>query len=174
MSVNAAIEQLLADTDNWEEPAQEIIDNCNHISRDLPLVFWRSSHIKSDGDVITGQASGQGNVTIRDKPKDEYKEFVFGRSYERVGYFKVWKERNGNLGIRHWWKSDFETKSPDDHGPPEYCLGFDEKTLRPKYFCVVRELLIFRFLGLNFSREYLEPIYGTPEKKYRLWVLRSS
>jgi hypothetical protein len=172
MQVNAAIEQLLAGTDQWEERAQVIVNNCKHIPPKSLLVIDYSSTTKSDGESITGHAPGQGNVTIHDKPTDEHKEFVFGKPHERIGYFKVWKERRGELGIKHWWKADLGTKSLDDVGPPEHYLGFDKDTFRPKYFCVVRERLIFSIPGLRLSREYLEPIYGVPEKINRAWVLR--
>jgi hypothetical protein len=171
MEVNAAIERLLQGSQHWEEDAAAIISNCNQIPVRGKLVIEGSLSKRSDGESITGDTPGMGNVTLKDKPAEVRKEFLFGRTQERIGYFKVWKEADGVISFTHWWKADLTTQGLGQK-PDQYFLGYDGKTLRPTYFAVKFERVVLNLILVTLSRIFLEPIYGEADVCAIGWVLR--
>lgn len=170
--VNAAIEQLLAGTESWEEHARVIIRNCHELHPKKMVGLSIGSLPGKDEESITGHSPGVGNVTVKDEQKKEREGVEFGIYRERIGYFKVWRQRGTEIGLKYWWKADLETQNPDEpEQTPEYYLGYDKETLQPKYFGVEREKKVMRFLMGTLYRVYLEPMYGEVKYPSRGWSL---
>lgn len=172
MAVNAAIEQLLGGTDQWQEQARIIVHNCHEIPRKGVVAFQYSRNSTSNEGPVTGHSPGHGDISVHNKPKTEHKEYSFGVARERVGYYKIWKENAGELGITPWWKADLTTQGPNDSNLTEYFLGYDEKTLEPEYFGIARERPIIEW-PINLSRVYLETMHGRTDRINRGWMHRS-
>ena len=161
MLVNAAIEKLTAGSDSSGEAARIIVAAC----ASLPcrnIVSIEASNKSSKNDSFMGHTK-HGDVTIKDEKAEETKEWSVCIHKERVGYYKVWKMKEGQLCIQYFWKSDITTQPIDeDSAPPCYYLGYN--SANPLYFGVEVKipLLHFHFLGLEltFYRAEISLIHG--------------
>jgi hypothetical protein len=166
LAVNAAIEKLLAGTDKWEEHARIIIRNCHLLRpRGYIVLGVGPTTVETDEEIVTGHCPEGSDISIHDTPRKETREWEFGISRERIGYFKVWRERDSEIGIQHWWKASMGTRSPEDPGPLEYFLGYDKTNLEPMYFGAEHEEPVFTFVGMEFYRIRLEVIHGAAGRK---------
>lgn len=163
MAVNAAIEKLIARADDDGEAARVVVDYGSKLKKSGPVQIEYASSTKSSGDEVSGYPPGQGEITIKDKEREEQKEWALGVHKDRVGYFRLWKEREGQLQFHHFWKSSITTKPIDGEGPEEYHLGYDPASLEPKYLGIRRKRIVVTLwlgISLEISRFYLEQIYG--------------
>jgi hypothetical protein len=167
MAVNAAIEKLITQTDEDGESARTVIQYGSKLKKSGRVQLEYSSNTKSSGEEVSGYSPGQGEITIKDKERDEQKEWAFGVNKDRIGYFRLWKEEEGLLQFHHFWKSSITTKPIDDEGPDEYHLGYDSHSLEPKYLGIKRKRIVLTLwfgITLEISRFYLEQVYGTVPK----------
>lgn len=163
MMVNAAIEKLIARSDEDGQAARIVVEYGSKLKKSGKVKIEYLSNTKSSGDEISGYSPGQGEITIKDKEREEQKEWAYGVHKDRVGYFRLWKEKEGLLQFHHFWKSSITTKSIDDEGPDEYRLGYNPTSLEPKYLGILRKRVVLTlWLGitLEISRYYLEQVYG--------------
>ncbi len=124
MAVNAAMEKLVARADEDGEAARVVVEYGSKLKKSSRVQVEYASSTKSSGDEVSGYSPGQGEITIKDKEREEEKEWAFGVHKDRVGYFRLWKEEEGQLQFHHFWKSGITTKPIDDEGPEEYHLGY--------------------------------------------------
>ena len=165
MAVNAAIEQLVARSDESGEAARTVIAYGHTLKKAGKLKIILSSNTTTSGDSISGHTAEHGEVSIEEPEHQEHKEWAYGINKDRVGHYRLWKEGDGLLIFHHFWKSTITTQGPDDEDPEEYHLAYDPGSLEPNYLGVERKRVVLA-LGRYFviSRRYLEPIYGTIEK----------
>lgn len=163
MAVNAAIEKLIARADDDGEAARVVVAYGSRLKKSGPVSIEYASITKSSGDEVSGYSPGHGDISIKDNEREERKEWAFGVHKDRVGHFRLWKEKEGLLQFHHFWKSDTTTQSVDGEAPEEYHLGYDPFSLEPKYLGVCRKRIVATFwfgLSVKISREFLEEIYG--------------
>lgn len=163
LMLNAAIERLIAREDDDCSAMRTVIAYGSKLSRGNHASFEGSLDLKSSGDAVSGHTAEQGNVTIEDKDKEVHKECAFGIRKERIGHFKIWKEREGLIMFHHFWKSDIATQVEKEDMPEVYHLGYDEKTFEPEYFGYEHARTIFLcwfLLWIRFKWFGLKLIYG--------------
>lgn len=165
MAVNAALEKLIAREDADGDAAKIVIAYGAKLRCSSRVQVEIATHTKSSGDAVSGHAPGQGDVTVTDKEKDEYKEWMYGSHKDRVGKYRLWKQVEGILYFHHFWKSSIATQGDEDEMPDQYQLEYDPDTLEPKSFGVQREKSVFSLGFLRIVRTYIEPIYGRVEAK---------
>ena len=164
MAVNAAIERLIAQTDEDGEAARTVIAYGAKLKRSKAIQIRYSSDAQSGGDSVSGYSPGHGDISIEDKERSEHKEWSFGVYKDRIGHYRLWKESEGLLKFHHFWKSDITTKAPDDAGPDQFHLGYDQASQELRYLGVLRQRVLCQLhLGLTVKIVwlYLERIYGT-------------
>jgi hypothetical protein len=167
MEVNAAIEKLIMRADDNGEAAKVVVEYGSKLQKSGRVVIQYSSTTTSSGDEVSGYSPGHGEITISDKKREENKEWAFGIHKDRVGYFRLWKSKEGELRFHHFWKSSAATKSIDSEGPEIYCLGYDPVSFEPKYLCIEHEEVLFTLwfgVAIEIFRLYREQIYGTVPK----------
>ena len=74
------------------------------------------------GSTVSGQTPEHGTVKVEDE-KTERREFEKGVIQERVGFYKLTRQKN-LLVISHFWKSDLGTQSETELAP-EWALALD-------------------------------------------------
>jgi len=131
MLVNAAIERLINKNASGED-AMVVIKFCENfpVKKGLAIQYTSDS---TDQSNVTG-ATEHGDIKIESSEK-KHTEFDFGIKKERVGYYKVWKEKKNVLAIQYYWKSDTSTES-ESGPPPEYRLAYN-KDLSPRFFAQI-------------------------------------
>lgn len=162
MAVNAAIEKLIGRMDDDGQAAQVVVAYGSQLKKSNSLQMEYTRTNKSSGDKVSGYSPGLGEVTIHDAKREEHREWSSGVHKDRVGYYRLWKEKDGLLVLHHFWKSSIATQVTDDD-PEVYHLGYNPVSLEPLYFGVQRERIVCRvWLGctLEISRLCLEQIYG--------------
>lgn len=167
MIVNAAIERLIARSDEDSSAAAVVINYGSKIrlaSSCVQLDF--SARSKDTNEHTSGYSPGIGEIEATREGPDAQKEFTFGIYKDRVGYYRLERIKEGLILFHHFWKSDQATNA-DGTSPDVYYLGYDPKTLMPKYLGILRERTALRlWIGttIEFTKQYLEPVYGTVPK----------
>ncbi len=163
MTVNAAIERLIARADEDSEAAGIVIAYGSRLKESKYFQIEHRSGIKHYCGEVSGYSPDQGEITIKDEGRKEQKERSLGIYKVRVGHFQLWKQCDGLLKFCHSGKSSITTKPIDGDGSEEYHLCYDVVSLEPEYLGVLRKRVIVTLWLLNtieVSRLYLEQIYG--------------
>lgn len=161
MEVNAAIEKLIARSEDSRAAAQIVIQYGDGLRTSARFQVEASSSKTSRGPKVFGYSPGHGNVTIEDKEKEETQEFVFGVYKDRVGHYRLWKVGQGLLSFHHFWKSGLTTRGSSGSDPDVYRLGYDQQSLLFTFLGIERARIIFNLGFLQIHFRYLEPILGT-------------
>lgn len=158
MEVNAAIERVIAGSDEMVESLRIIISYGHKLKKNTFGFEYTSN--QTSGGSVSGYAEGVGNVGVDEDEREEVVEHSWGLSKERVGFYKLWKDASGRLVFQYFWRSDVSTQVSGEI-PDEYYLAYNEKTLEPLYLGVLRDKVVFPlWIGLYFFLTYLKPIYG--------------
>lgn len=165
MLVNAAIEKVIAVADDDGSSARIVIEYGSKLKQAGLLQVERTKISGPSGGGISGVSPGYGKVDFNqgDTDNSESVESNFGIEKDRVGYYRLWKEKDGLLKFHHFWKSDLSTEGSDGEKPNEYWLGYCPITLDPKFFGVVQTRWVFSIaLGATYKvgGNYLHQIYG--------------
>ncbi|HSE35476.1 MAG TPA: hypothetical protein VLB83_05140 [Candidatus Paceibacterota bacterium] len=166
MLINAAIEKLLAQSDESYEAARVVIDYGQRLKSASATQLEIASRAHDSHEHTSGYSPGIGEINLEHDTPTEQREYTFGISRDRVGYYRLWKQKEGQICFQHYWKSDANT-NPGDDTSDIYYLGYCTKKLEPKYFGIFRERVAFRlWIGhtIEFTRHYLEPIFGEMPK----------
>ncbi|MEK7612214.1 MAG: hypothetical protein AAB407_02645 [Patescibacteria group bacterium] len=168
IAVNAAIEVLISQNDENGEAARTVIAYGSELQRSGFVTFESVKSTKSSGKKMSGYSPGHGDVPIQDQERKERKEWQFGIHKERIGYFRLWKEDEGELCFHHFWQSSIATKSCANRDPDVYVLGYETTSLQMEYFAIERLKTIWTFsIGrrtYTVQLLYLEEIYGKSPK----------
>jgi hypothetical protein len=159
ISLNGFIERLIDSSGSDQEAREAIVEFANSMKGSSHLQF--RGLIQKPGGTFTGQTPEHGSVQV-DDDKPETKEFSRGTVQERVGYYKVWKQKDW-VHISHFWKSDVETAS-DAEMSQQWVLALD-RTGNPQWFGERGLKHIYTFkLGsviiLDVGREMFEERWG--------------
>jgi hypothetical protein len=160
--VGAALYKIATGADEDGEAVKIVIAYGSKLKKSLPFEVGFSSYDKSNGSPVSAHTQEHGQVTIRDE-REKNIEKSFGVHKERIGLYRLWKDREGLLRFHHFWKSDMTT-SNGGKKPPEFAIGYNKKSLAMKYIGVLCEKKIsFHLWPVEFSVEldYFKPIYDT-------------
>jgi len=141
--INAAIEALLENPADTEAAA--VIIQFGSTLPDSDRISYESTTItKTSGDSATGHTQEQGNVSV---PHDheEKKEYSRGVSFERAGFYKIWRQ-NDRIIFQDFWKADITTQGTGEQ-PPEYSVLYDQADLEYKDLCIEIDKKRFVFGG---------------------------
>ena len=159
IELNGHIERLIESNGHDAEARAAIVEFALGMKASASFQF-RGLYQKPGG-TVSGQTPQHGSVEIKDD-HPETKEFTTGSVQERVGYYKIWRQKNW-IHISHFWKADVETQSEvedaqqwvlalDANDAPEW---FGERGLKHLY-----TLTMTRVLRINFSQEMFEERWG--------------
>lgn len=165
LALNGALARL---TEAWDENAAMLVVEFGSKLPKEGLISCETVKCHRDEGSITGYTQEQGNVTIRASQSEEIREINWGVKKERIGFFRLWKAREGALEFHHFWASNIaiESENPENR-PPRYILEYDPKTLTPSSLAVRNRKDVLRWCGIwgevAIVHEYLVSMYGKPK-----------
>jgi hypothetical protein len=169
-ALNSYIERLIDAKGHDEEARQVLAEFGSRLSTSKVSV---EGVIKHSGDKFSGQTPQHGQIQIEDD-KEQTKEFSAGGQQERVGYFKLAREKyqkERRISITHFWKADLETMSEVEL-PQQWVLATDQEGV-PLWFGErgmkhITTLRMTKFVGLAISREMFRESWGpSPETDHK-------
>lgn len=179
LELNSAIETMIAGNDHDATAAATII--AYGATLNAQSIEWSiQSTWRNFPRWLRGFVPGVGNVDLKDE-RENMVTHEFGTRKERVGYYRIWKKREGLIRFHHYWASDTTTKS-DHSRPTDYYLFYAPQDLSP--LCVAldcttptlrRVEIPIPFtktkIGVTFivKRVRLQPIHGTLPVEYKHW-----
>lgn len=117
--------------------------------------------VQTPGSGFSGQTPQHGQVKV-DDDRPETKEFSSGSVQERIGYYKIWRQKDW-IHISHFWKSDVDTMSETEVSR-QWVLAlnkqnqaewFGERGIKHLY-----TLRLTKLLQIELSREMFEERWG--------------
>lgn len=124
MLVAAAL-QVLREERDIEASASVVIGNRHwlpNLSGRVELNQTRS------GGGFTGVSPGHGNVKVDDGEPVSTTRSIGGEP-ERIGQFRIWRDKGNRIKFAHYWGFDLATQS-EDNPPIEYVIDYaDDETL---------------------------------------------
>jgi hypothetical protein len=120
LELNAYIERLIDSRGEDEEARTVLAEFAAGLKSGSPLQVL--GVIVKPGSTVSGQTPEHGTVKVEDD-KAERREFEKGVVQERVGFYKLTRQKN-LLVISHFWKSDPGTQSETEPAP-EWSLALD-------------------------------------------------
>jgi hypothetical protein len=120
LELNAQIERLIESRGHDEEARAALAAFGARLKPGSPVQMLGA--IVKPGSTVSGQTPEHGTVKVEDE-KAERKEFERGVIQERVGFYKLTRQKN-LLVIAHFWKSDLGTQSETELAP-EWALALD-------------------------------------------------
>lgn len=173
MEVGAAIEALLEG--HYEKEYAKTLIRFGHSlpvrSRFFMELLWRKSGDDGTTDVI-GHTNEYGDVSFEVKNEERSGEVSFGVHKERVGYYKIWRERKDLLEFHHFWKSDLATVGEPSSEPTHYRLCWDPATLEPVYFGEIASRVVWSFGWFSLIRWFVKILaFSREEEKLLRYVL---
>lgn len=167
IELNGHIERLI-DSNGHDAGARDaILSFALGMKGSSPFQF-RGIYQKPGGKV-SGQTPQHGQVEVEDE-RPETKEFSSGAVLERVGYYKIWRQKDW-IQISHFWKAELETASEVEMAR-QWVLALDKRN-QPAWFGErgikhLYTLRLTRLLSINFSREMFEERWGpSPSKQHK-------
>lgn len=170
LALNNALAKL---TEGWDEKsARIVIDFGNKIPGMSTITYQRFEKSQNDKS-ISGFTKECGNITVKGSCPEEVIEKTYGIKQERIGHFKLHKQREGVLIFHNFWASDIFTKSENRGYPLKYVLEYDIKTLTPLALSVMEKKELYTFFIITRLVEIPIPIYGNPKfEGLRGWIIR--
>ena len=120
LELNAQIERLIDSRGHDEEARAALAAFGAGLKPGSPVQMLGA--IIKPGSTVSGQTPEHGTVKVEDE-KPERKEFEKGVIQERVGFYKLTRQKN-LLVISHFWKADVGTQSETELAP-EWALALD-------------------------------------------------
>lgn len=162
MVLNEAITKL---TNEWDENAAKLVVEFGNKLPKAKLINCAIIYRNKDRGTMSGHTREGGEITVKIPERNEKKEIELGIKKERVGWFKLWKEKQGVINFHHFWASDAITKELDSENDSlGYRLEYDSKTLIPYSLSIWQKGGVLGLGVLSFSLFYLVSIYGKPKR----------
>jgi hypothetical protein len=120
LELNAYIERLIDSRGHDEEARGVLAEFAANLDPGSPVQMLGA--IVKPGSSVSGQTPEHGTVKVEDE-KEERREFEKGVVQERVGLYKLMRQKN-LLVISHFWKADLGTQSETEPAP-EWALALD-------------------------------------------------
>ena len=155
LEINAAFYSLINQTD-IEESAQIIIEYAQRLPKGG--ISLEISGTKTETESFTGQTD-LGNVQMTDEKKTHWQK-TFGAQKDRIGHFKVWRDKLGDVHFQHFWKAEEETAGNDPKSL-EYSIEYNKKNLKFIRFGYIDEWIIFSIFGIKL----ISPIFYELKEK---------
>ena len=128
LELNALIERLIDSGGHDEEARMALAAFGGGLKPGSPVQMLGS--IIKPGSTVSGQTPEHGTVKVEDD-KPERRDFEKGVIQERVGFYKLTRQKN-LLVISHFWKADLGTQSETELAP-EWALALD-RSGNPDWF----------------------------------------
>jgi len=162
--LNGFIERLIDSNGHDAEARNAVLEFALGIQGSSPIQL--RGIVQKPGGSFTGQTPEHGAVKV-DDGKPETKEFSHGSVLERVGYYKVWRQKDW-VHISHFWKAEAETMSEAEQSQ-QWVLALS-KSNEPEWFGErgikhLYTLRLTKLLTIIFSREMFEERWGPSLKK---------
>jgi len=138
LELNAQIERLVDSKGHDEEARSAVAQFGRGIRQGSPMSF--KAEVTKKGDTIVGQTE-HGTVAAEDE-RPETKEYSAGEVVERIGYYKLWRQKRW-IHMSHFWKSDLGTESEAEMAQ-EWALALDRKS-EPEWFGERARHVVFSF-----------------------------
>jgi hypothetical protein len=164
IELNGYIERLIDSNGQDAEARKAVVDFALGMQGSSPIQL--RGILQKPGGSFTGQTPEHGNIKV-DDDKTETKEFSHGSVLERVGYYKIWRQKDW-IHISHFWKSEAETMSETEQSQ-QWVLALN-KANEPEWFGErgikhLYTLRLTKLLTIDFSREMFEERWGPSLKK---------
>jgi hypothetical protein len=164
--LNAVIERLIESRGHDAEARHVLADFAAGLKQGSPVQMLGT--LFRPGSSVSGETPEHGNVKVQDD-KPERREFEKGVIQERIGYYKLTRQKN-LLVISHYWKSDPGTQSETEPAP-EWALALKKGGL-PEWFGERAVKRVFRLpltshFVLDVTRNvYVESWGPEPEREH--------
>lgn len=157
--LNTLIERLIDSNGHDAEARAAVLDFALKMKGSSNLQI--RGIVQKPGSGFSGQTPQHGQVSV-DDDRPETKEFSSGAVQERIGYYKIWRQKDW-IHISHFWKAETETMSETETSQ-QWVLALDKKS-RPEWFGErgIKHLYTLRMtklLQIVFSREMFEERWG--------------
>lgn len=159
IELNGHIERLIDSNGHDGEARQAVLDFALGIRGSSSLQV--RGLIQKPGSTITGQTPEHGEVKVEDE-RAETKEFTAGAILERVGFYKIWRQKDW-IHISHFWKAEAETASETEAAQQwVLALGKDNQAVwfGERGFKHLFSLKLTSLLRIDFGREMFEERWG--------------
>lgn len=159
IELNGCIEKLIDSKGHDAEARRAIVEFALGMKGSSP--FQMQGIIQRPGGSISGQTPQHGQVQVEDE-RPETKEFSAGSVQERVGYYKVWRQKEW-IHISHFWKAN-ETTTSEVEDAQQWVLVLNKEN-QPEWFGErgmkhLYTLRMTKVLTIEFSREMFEERWG--------------
>lgn len=168
MAINAAINGLLTDP-NDVEAANAVIQFASRLPK-TKLISGESVSGSRNSNTTTAHTPEHGNVTIKTNSDEEERASSFGYTKERVGYYKVWREKETEINFQYFWKSDTSTEGISTP-PPIYVLTYKEKTLEYVDLEVEGRVFIFSLGWLHIVKYVNDSLREPGKSTFAGWLI---
>jgi hypothetical protein len=164
LELNACIEKLVDSKGHDPEARNVVAEFGRSIRQGSPMSF--SAAVTKSGDSVLGHTPEHGTILAGDD-RPETKEYSRGEIVERVGYYKVWRQRRW-ICMSHFWKSTPGTESETELAQ-EWALAVDKKGT-PEWFGERARQRMFSFrltrmLVVVVSRNVFVETWGSADGK---------
>jgi hypothetical protein len=154
LELNAHIERLI-ESKGADAEAREVLAEFGWAMKEGSPIQMLGTIVRP-GDTVSGQTPEHGSVQVEDG-REQRKEFERGVVEERVGYYKLSRQKDW-LVISHFWKAGPGTESETELAP-EWALALD-KAGRPEWFGERGRKPVFRIpLGRRFLFDVSRNVY---------------
>jgi len=132
LEINAALNRLSEEGHaDWEADARVVIEAFHSLPAQKRVVIETLRITQNRSEVVEGITT-EGTIGSVSSPIQEVKAKIKGREEVRIGEFKVWKEKDGEIAFRHFWRTDTVADILDSAKAPEYRIQYDPQTLAPR------------------------------------------
>jgi hypothetical protein len=167
IEVNAAIDQLLAGEEPWQEFAQVVLAFMKGAPIQNQLISLEATSETSDDELVEGFAPGVGTVQAP-SGSSEVKEWSFGAHKERVGHYKLQRKREDLVVIQPFWRAEVCTNIGGEF--EEYVLTHNPSTFEPQRFGIfVHPGFRISFTNSRVSWQALSILKGKDAGKTKLF-----
>ena len=134
----------------------------NALPHDGNMIVETRFTSKGRSDVAAG-LTPQGVMASAPTDEEIVRSRISGRHVERIGEYKVWKIRNGELAFRHFRLGDMVADLMGSTTAPEFRLRYVPETLTPLGVGVVRYEPGLKLGFIQMMRMRVESVHGTCE-----------
>lgn len=172
ITLNGYIERLIDSDGHDAEARAAVLAFALEMKESSPVQM--NALIEKPGSSFTGQTPEHGNVKV-DDDKKETKEYSAGSVLERVGYYKIWRQKEW-VHISHFWKAEVTTESETEQ-TQQWVLAYHKTTLEAEWFGErgikhLYTLKLTRMLNIDFNREMFEERWGPSLKRQHRGALQ--
>jgi hypothetical protein len=164
IEINAALLSICRG-EEVKEASEIVIDHYQDLSiRLFGAEISKSPSKPKEGDVFEGNTEEMGNVKLEAHKGEETGTLEIGHKKERVGMFRLWRQRQNEIRFHQHWAS-LPVREGGRWVPVVYVIRFNPKNLRIELVGRIRKgpmrKLVWRFF---YRRDFIEILYSYRKK----------